>query len=312
MIKLFDIPNHVIDTSKFSNLIFDKVVTEFEEAFAKYVGAKYAVAVNSATNAIFLSLKSLNDTGTCTVPSLITTRFLNAIEMAGFDYEFTDNSEWVGGSYGLISFFKEHWSTSILDCAQQVNPGSFGMHPYTVRIYSFYPTKPIGGIQGGMIVSNDKARIDWIRQAAHFGEKLSDNTNSWESSTDFKGYQMFMGTIPAYVAFENFKRYDEKRARLAYVADRYTDELDNVVTNRSNHLFRIRTDDNERFVKDMYRKDIVCGIHYKPAHLNKLYGNGQSLPKSEKDGREVVSIPFHEKLTDNEIDTVIKEVKKLC
>jgi dTDP-4-amino-4,6-dideoxygalactose transaminase len=71
----------------------------------------------------------------------------------------------------------------------------------------------------------------------------------------------------------------------------------------------------------MYRDGVVCGIHYKPAHLNKLYGDifyptinyscdnepyTQSLPNSEKDGREVVSIPFHEKLTDKEIDKIIK------
>jgi len=31
-----------------------------------------------------------------------------------------------------------------------------------------------------------------------------------------------------------------------------------------------------------------------PAHLNNLYGYYISLPESEKDGREVVSIPFHE------------------
>ena len=161
-----------------------------------------------------------------------------------------------------------------------------------------------------MIVSNDKARIDWIRQAAHFGEKLSDTTNSWESSTDFKGYQMFMGTIPAYVAFENLKRYPEKRAELNRVREQYKSGLDNIVTGDSNHLFRVRVKDNEQFVKDMYRKDIVCGIHYKPAHLNSLYGNGQSLPNSEKDGRKVVSIPFHEKLTEKEIDIVIKEVKR--
>lgn len=308
MIKLFDIPNHVIDTSKFSNLIFDKVVTEFEEAFAKYVGAKYAVAVNSATNAIFLSLKSLGKPVTCSIPSLITTRFLNAIEMAGCKYKFTDVTNWVGSNYWLSY---EHDSI-IIDSAQEVEPGSCArFHKGVLVIYSFYPTKPVGGICGGMIVSNDKERIDWIRQAAHFGEKLSENTNSWESSTDFKGYQMFMGTIPAYVAFENFKRYDEKRARLAYIADRYSAALNNVVTNKSKHLFRIRTKNNDQFVKDMYKKDIVCGIHYKPAHLNKLYGSDEHLLMSEIDGREVVSIPFHEKLTDKEIDIVIKEVKKL-
>ena len=304
MIKLFHIPDHQIDTSKFSNLIFDKVVTEFEDAFAKYVGAKYAVAVNSCTSGIFLALKSLKKKVICTVPSLMTTRFLNAIEMAGCDYKFTDNDpQWVGDKYFLYNK-----DVVIIDSAQSVQPNFQKVTGNDLVIYSFYPTKPVGGIQGGMIVSNDKERIDWIRQAAHFGEKLSDNTNSWESSTDFKGWQMFMGTIPAYIAFENLKRYPEKRAKQNAVRNWYNaafnDEIK--VTTNSNHLYRIRTKDNDEFVKKMYREGVICGIHYKPAHLNSLYGNKMSLPRSEKDGKEVVSIPFHEKLTASEVQKIIK------
>ena len=56
LIQLFNVNDHIIDTSKFSNLLHDKNVIEFEETIANYVGAKYACSVNSATNAIFLSM----------------------------------------------------------------------------------------------------------------------------------------------------------------------------------------------------------------------------------------------------------------
>ena len=56
MIQLFNVENNNIDTSKFSNLLHDEVVNEFEKTIAEYVGAKYACSINSATNAIFLSL----------------------------------------------------------------------------------------------------------------------------------------------------------------------------------------------------------------------------------------------------------------
>lgn len=47
MINLFNIPNYTIDTSKLTSLLHDDIVNEFEENFAKYVGAKYAVSLNS-------------------------------------------------------------------------------------------------------------------------------------------------------------------------------------------------------------------------------------------------------------------------
>ena len=56
MIQLFNVNNYIIDTSEFSNLLHDEVVIKFEETIANYVGAKYACSINSATNAIFLSL----------------------------------------------------------------------------------------------------------------------------------------------------------------------------------------------------------------------------------------------------------------
>ena len=59
MIQLFNVNKQVIDTSEFSNLLHDKNVIELEKKIAHYVGAKYACSINSATNAIFLSLLNL-------------------------------------------------------------------------------------------------------------------------------------------------------------------------------------------------------------------------------------------------------------
>ena len=56
MIQLFKVNNHKIDTSNFNNLLHDGIVERFEETIADYVGAKYACSINSATNAIFLSM----------------------------------------------------------------------------------------------------------------------------------------------------------------------------------------------------------------------------------------------------------------
>ena len=55
MINLFEINNYKIDTSRFSNLLHDKVVREFEKNFAEYVGAKHACSANSASSLIQLS-----------------------------------------------------------------------------------------------------------------------------------------------------------------------------------------------------------------------------------------------------------------
>jgi dTDP-4-amino-4,6-dideoxygalactose transaminase len=57
------------------------VVNEFENTIANYVGAKYAVSVNSATSAIFLAL--LNKNITLNIPTMIPPVVLNAIITSG-------------------------------------------------------------------------------------------------------------------------------------------------------------------------------------------------------------------------------------
>ncbi|MEM2175263.1 MAG: DegT/DnrJ/EryC1/StrS aminotransferase family protein, partial [Candidatus Micrarchaeia archaeon] len=49
----------VIETLKSGWLTTGKKTKEFEEEFKNYIGAKYAIAVNSATSGLFLSLKAL-------------------------------------------------------------------------------------------------------------------------------------------------------------------------------------------------------------------------------------------------------------
>ena len=66
MIKLFDplisesAINSVVDVLKSGWIGMGPVTEQFEKEFAKYIGSKYAVAVNSATAALHLTVKTLD------------------------------------------------------------------------------------------------------------------------------------------------------------------------------------------------------------------------------------------------------------
>jgi dTDP-4-amino-4,6-dideoxygalactose transaminase len=155
MINLFNINNYQINTSDYLNFLHDKKVTEFEEKIADYVGAKYAVSFNSATSAIFLLLlgKKIN----VKVPSILPPVVVNAIVTSGNQYEFYDDIEWVGDSY-ILHHFENY---KVVDSAQKLEKDQFKKecNPDDLMIFSFYPTKPIGSCDGGMIVSDDLNKI---------------------------------------------------------------------------------------------------------------------------------------------------------
>ena len=117
-----------------------------------------------------------------------------------------------------------------------------------------------------------------------------------------------MNSIQCYIALQNFKKLKKKTTRFEEIKKRYNEEFG--LKNTSNHLYRINVGDRNSFMNKMKKSNIQTGIHYKALHKVDCYKNTElSLPKSEIESRTTVSLPYHEKLTDEQIDYIIKEVK---
>ena len=303
MIQLFNVNNHTIDTSEFSNLLHDKIVTDFEKEFASYVGAKYACSVNSATNAIFLCM--LNKNTVVKIPSMIPPVVANAIITSGNKVEFYDDTDWVGHSYVLHTF--EDYK--IVDSAQKLEPNQFmkECNPNDLMIFSHYPTKPLGGADGGIVVTDDYKKHKWMKEAVLNGMTYADN--NWERGISFPGYKFYMSSIQAKIIMDNFKNFDKKMRSLGNLVDIYNKQFG--YENTSKHLYRIEVLDNEKFIENMKRDGIICGIHYPALHQNPIYGKKiTKLSKSEKSQRRTVSLPMNEKLSFNETEYIIDKVKE--
>jgi hypothetical protein len=303
MIQLFNINTHIIDTSEFSNLLHDKIVTDFEREFASYVGAKYACSVNSATNAIFLSM--LNKNTIVDIPSMIPPVVANAIITSGNRVRFYDDIDWVGHSY-ILHTFEDY---KIVDSAQKLEQNQFmkECEPNDLMIFSFYPTKPLGGSDGGMIVTDDYDKYKWFKSAVLNGMTYADN--NWERGISFPGYKFYMSSIQAKIVMNNFTNFDKKMRSLGNLVDIYNKEFG--YENTSKHLYRIEVLDNEKFIENMKRDGIICGIHYPALHQNPIYGKKiTKLSKSEKSQKRTVSLPMNEKLSFNETEYIIDKVKE--
>lgn len=304
MIQLFNITNHVIDTSKFSHYLHGTIVDEFENNFLDYVGAKYACSVNSATNAIFLML--LNKDITVKVPSLIPPVVLNAIITSGNKVEFVDDVDWIGHSY-ILHEFSDY---KIIDSAQRVDRNQFAneANDEDLMFFSFYPTKPVGSADGGIIVSNDKTKIDYLRTLSFNG--MSFSTNNWERKILMPGYKFYLNSIQAYIANENLNLLDTKKVKLSEVRNYYNKELG--YNNMSDHLYRINVKDRSKFMSQMKEAGIICGIHYECQHNNPIYfSNLSECPKSVEMSKTTVSIPFHECLTYDDMSYIVKTIKDI-
>jgi perosamine synthetase len=318
-IKLFHIPNYKINTEKFDNLLHGKVVNQFEEEFAEYVGAKYAVSCHSATMAIFVLFSKLfckelgiyKENNFVYLPSLYPPVVVNALINSGNHIRFTKNTNWIGYHCHLYTFN----DFSIFDSAHQVDKNQFKEYGENdIVIFSMYPTKPISSCDGCILVSNDRYKINLFRRIVNNG--MNSKICSWESILSFPGHKLYMNSISAKIALNNLRRLDCKKERLNEIRKIYQDNLPSecIFTNNSDHLFRIAISEREQFIKN--HPNIEFGIHYRALHKilknNPYYKNyitcSQDVEQCEYEANHCLSIPFHEKLTKNEINRIIDAI----
>jgi len=305
MIQLFNINDYKIDTSEFSHALHSYHVKELEDMLCEFVGAKYACGLSSATNAIFLA--SLGKGENFKIPSMIPPVVVNATLNAGNKVEFINDVDWVGDSYILHTF--ENYK--IVDSAQKVVENQFTKecNDEDLMFYSFYPTKPIGSLDGGMIFSNDESKINWFREASLNGMTYSQE--NWNRNLKFPGWKMYLSSFQAKIAIENFKKIKEKNSRLEEIRSRYNDAFG--YENSSYHLYRIDVTNRKDFIEKMKKENVSTGIHYYCAHKMKAYEKitscNSDMSLSESKEKTTVSIPFHEKLTEDEVKKIIEAVK---
>lgn len=157
------------------------VVDDFEDELASYCGAPHAVAVDSCTNAIFLSLvleaRRFGGQEELTLPARTYSGVAQAALNAGWSIRW-DHSEW-RNRYVIAP-------TRVVDAALDLSPGSY--QPGTLMCVSFHAAKqlPIG--IGGAILLDIPADCLWLRSARMDGRQQG--TNSMRPQQP--GYHCFM------------------------------------------------------------------------------------------------------------------------
>jgi len=166
-------------------------VTHFEELVAEYCGSKYAVAIDSCTNAIFLCLKYLQGTAPVVVPAKTYISVPCAVINAGYKVNF-QNIKWFG-QYQLNPY-------PIIDSAQLFTSNMYTPRTYCCVSFHFKKTLAIG--RGGMILTDNKEFVDWCKAARYHGRE----TLGYNDITDINviGWHMYMTPDQAVRGIEQF------------------------------------------------------------------------------------------------------------
>ena len=309
---------------------------KFEEEFAKYVGSKYAVAVNSATSALFLALQALGikKGDEVIVPSFTFASSVNVIvhsgatpvfadiQMDGYtidqkslDKLITKKTKAVIPVHYAANRAEVKTSLPIIEDSAHLIPKNGDNKKSFVRCYSFYATKNLTTGEGGMITTNNEKVANWLKQARLHGLsrdawKRYSITSKWTYTVEFPGFKFNTTDLNSALGRVQLERFDSFEKRRREVVALYNKLLG--LKNEGTHLYPILVDERDKFFAYMKENNVGCSFHFTPLHLEpafKKYAKGR-LPVTEYVGARVVTLPLDAVITDKEVKQVASLVNK--
>lgn len=322
-------------------------VREFEEAFAAFVGTEHAVATSSGTTALHLALLGQ---GIGPGDEVITVPFTfiasaNAILYTGATPVFVDIDERdftidVGqidaavtsrtkailpvSLYGqpadmpAIAEIADRHGLAVVEDACQAHGAAIGDRKsgtWGAGTFSFYPTKNMTTGEGGMLTTDDGSLADRVRLLREHGMQV-------RYHHDIIGYNFRMTDIAAAIGLAQLPKLAGYNDRRRAIAARYDRELRGVATPQVRdgvthvyHQYTIRVQQRDAFADRLRERGVGSAIYYPiPVHRQKpflaLGLGGGSYPVSDRLTDEVLSIPVHPSLTDDEVAEVIAAVNE--
>jgi dTDP-4-amino-4,6-dideoxygalactose transaminase len=337
---------------------------QFEEEFRAYVGREHAVAVNSCTAALFLSLHALAlspEDEVITTP-LTFAATANVIEHVGARPVFVDVDPTTGlidpervkaaitprtrallpvHLYGracemdaLKALCDEHGLALVEDCAHAIETtyrgrrtGTFG----NVSCYSFYVTKNLTTVEGGMLLTDDAELAKRLKRLALHGM----SADAWSRFSD-EGYKHYQVVEPGYkfnmtdmqavmglVQMKKLGSMLERREELWRYYDAKLASLPVVLpppaepgSVHARHLYTILVDPKragitrDKMLTELNARNIGSGVHYMGQHLQPYYRDKYRLtpehfPEATRHSLQTLSLPLSAKLTESDLDDVV-------
>jgi perosamine synthetase len=228
---------------------------------------------------------------------------------------------------GIASVLQSTGTAIVEDAAQALGAtaegrpvGSFGL-----GCFSLYATKNVTTGEGGVITTDDDRLADRLRVLRNQGMRA-------RYEYEMPGHNYRLTDLQAALALPQMSRLSELTAMRRHHAARLTEglsDLSGLVTpsvrdgaGHAFHQYTVRVTSEARLGRDELAQALVAAgignaIYYpKPIHAYECYRDHprvrvEAMPEAEKAAAEVLSLPVHPLLSEQDIDQIIETVCRL-
>jgi dTDP-4-amino-4,6-dideoxygalactose transaminase len=197
-----------------------------------------------------------------------------------------------------------------------------------VSVFSFQSVKNLPTADGGMICFKNKdydalaRKLSWLGiDKDTFNRTNSKGSYKWDYDVIDLGFKAHGNSIMASMGLVALKYLDEDNARRREICEMYDQgfkdnfNISSIPHNpnciSSRHLYQIKVPNRDQVMEFLNANDIFPGVHYKDNTQYEMYSYGQgTCPNAAKLSEEVISLPLHMFLTNEDIQKIIEVVKK--
>lgn len=341
--EIQDAFREVLDSGQY---ILGKQLDAFEKEYALYCGVKHCIGVASGMDALRLILLAygFSDQDEIIVPANTYIATILAISQSGckpvlvepdlssynidphkIEERITKKTKAIlpvhlyGQLCDMVSIHKiaDHYGLKVLEDASQAHgavmeTGKAGVLG-DAAAFSFYPTKNLGCLgDGGAITTNDDLLAEKIRYIRNYGS-LGKNMHQ------YKGFNSRLDEIQAAVLRIKLRYLDNENETRRHIANYYIANIKNPKIiipefsgqNHVFHIFAVRTENRDLLQSHLRSNEVQTAIHYPvPPHKQRAYTEwkGLSFPIAEQIHKQILSIPAHIKLNNEEMLKIVEAV----
>ncbi len=362
--------DEVVDSLKSGWISTGPKVAKFEALFKDYIGSKHALALNSCTAGLHLSMivaglkpgdevittpMTFGATGNSIIHSGAKPVFVDIslpamnIDPSKIEEKITPKTKAIlpvhfAGRPCNMRIIKEvaqkHHLTIIEDAAHAIEATYHGQKIGTISdltVFSFYVTKNLVTGEGGMITTENDTYAEKIQTYALHGM----SRGAWKRYSDegfkhygivYPGFKYNMMDIQASLGIHQLKRIENYYKRRKEIWQRYDEAFCNLPldtppppeenTRHAYHLYTILlrleelNTDRDTIQQALFEENIGTGIHFISLHLHPYYQKTfgfkkDDFPNAAYVSERTISLPFSSKLSDEDVDDVIKTVTKV-
>jgi hypothetical protein len=334
-------------------------VAAFEIEFAQWLGGGHAVGCASGTDALSLALRSfgIGPMSTVVTVSHTSVATVAAIEMVGatpllIDIEaghFTLDAQELAAVlenpppnlppicavipvhiYGqaadlrpILELCADRGMIVIEDCAQAQGASYLGARVGTLgdaATFSFYPTKNLGAIgDGGLVSFRDSEVAERAQALRQYGWR-----NRFVSQEP--GINSRLDEIQAAILRTKLPHLDRSNARRDEIATAYDGALATLSVapplRRADcrhvfHQYVVRVNRRDSFQARLREFGIATGIHYpipvheQPAYANRVLLGPSACTTTSVVAQEIVSLPMYPELTDGQVEKICTSLEQV-